>query len=315
MARRIRWFAPGVRVYEVVVKCSGDEMLMRPDSLAVLLIATALADACGRRRKVRLVAFCFVSNQFHLIVRIDDDADGRRISEFMKALDEQVAMKLNEHRGRHGHFFADRPSMTPILDEAHLMERMVYVHAQPVHHGLVDRVEEWPGLSSYRAVCDGASEVEATHFDEAAWRAAGEDRRELATFTRRVSVPVTMPAAWETLSASGVQAARRAVESGVREREREKAIERRARGEHRRLPKGSSYRKIDPFSRPTGSSTRKPAPWAHASAEAQRQYRAAYALMLAQYRVASEAFRATGVMGAFPEGTWLPWVREVPGLC
>ena len=63
MAHRIRWFRPGVLYYEIVIKCCGDEMLMRPDPLAVFLIAKALAGACTKHPRVRVVAFCFVDDQ------------------------------------------------------------------------------------------------------------------------------------------------------------------------------------------------------------------------------------------------------------
>ncbi len=241
---------------------------------------------------------------------IERDEDGLLISDFMKSLDEQIAISLNRHRGRHGHFFQGRPKITPILDDDHLAARMTYTHAQPVHHGLVERAEQWPGLSSFRAVCDGKPTLEVAYLDEEAWREAGGRQRDIAAFTETVSIPLAMPRKWQRLSELELETARRAHEQSVRGREREKAAERAAAGDRRRLPRPSYYTRLDPFSRPAGPPKRGPQPWAHANEHAREEYREAYSVMLESYRVASETFRATGQLCAFPAGTRPPWIRE-----
>lgn len=313
MGRRLRWWAPGVRYYEVVTKCCGDEMLMRPDAWSVFITALALAIACAAFPRVHVVSVCFLSNHMHLVLYVATDEDARSISDFMQRLDQLIAQDLNKHRERNGHFFRGPPRITAILDDAHLADRMTYTHAQPVHHGLVERVEDWPGLSSFRAVCEGKPSFEASYLNEEEWREAGAVQGDIASFTQTVSVPLTMPASWSEGSEAQLREARAAHERSVRERERQEATDRAARGERRRLPKGSSYTRTDPFSRPTGPTKKTgPQPWAHGDADAETAFRAAYSVMLEAYRVASARFRSTGVLGVFPTGTFPPWVREVP---
>jgi REP element-mobilizing transposase RayT len=296
---------------------AGDEMLMRPDPDCVIRIALALAAVSKRYARIRILAFCFVSNHFHLILGIDCDEDALDISDFMKDLDQDLAESINALRDRDGHFVKGRPKITPILDEDHLAERMAYTHTQPVHHHLVERVEEWPGLSSFRAVCEGSGRVVVHHLDEAAWREAGAEQSELAAHTTTVTIPIAMPASWESMSPRAVREARRAHEERVRARERVAALERRASGKQRRLPKPSHYTRVDPFSRPS-EETRAQAkakgakPWAYGTAEAVQAYCEAYDAMLASYRVASARFRATGKLCAFPEGTRPPWIARAP---
>lgn len=312
----VRWWMPGVRHYEVVQKCAGDEMLMRPDPDCVIRIALALAAVSKRYARMRILAFCFVSNHFHLILGIDRDEDALDISDFMKDLDQDLAESINALRDRDGHFVKGRPKITPILDEDHLADRMTYTHTQPVHHHLVERVEEWPGLSSFRAVCEGSGSVVVHHLDEAAWREAGGKQSELAEHTKTVTIPIAMPASWESKSARALREARRAHEESVRARERRAALERRASGRHRRLPKPSHYTRIDPFSRPEGvleaAKAKGPKPWAYGTAEAVQAYCEAYEAMIATYRVASARFRATGKLCAFPAGTRPPWIARAP---
>lgn len=305
MVHPVRWFPPGVRFYSVVIKCCGDAMLMRPDPRAVFLIAQALRGACLKNPTVRLLAFCFVSNHAHLVLSVD--GDGRAVSAFMKALDEKIAMDLNRHRGgRRGHFFAGKPKIAAILDDAHLMDRLTYTHAQPVHHDLVERAEDWPGLSSFRAVCEGSSGVATAWLDEDAWRAAGARPDQIRKHTHTVEVPLTPVPPWEELSELERRAARRAHEQSVRDRERERAAERRAAGLHRGLGKPSRLTKVDPFSRPDGPPPRRSRIWAHGAREIVGAFRTAYALVLASYRTASARFRQTGER-CFPEGTFAPW--------
>lgn len=292
-------------------------MLMRPDQRAVFLIGRALANACVRFPMVHVVSVCFVSNHMHLIVYVATDEDARCISKFMQVLDQQIAETLNEHRGRKGHFFADRPRIIPILDLARVVDRMTYTHAQPVHHHLVERVEDWLGFNSFRAVCTGKRSIEASWFAEDAWREAGARRDEIAKYTETVSVPLMTPPMWKSLTAAGRAAARSNHERSVRARERQAAVDRAAHDRSRRPPKPSSHTKLNPFSRPTKSAAEKereklkgPQPWAHATEQAEKAFKEAYRQMLAVYRVASARFRATGQLCAFPPGTFPPWVGD-----
>jgi REP element-mobilizing transposase RayT len=306
MGHPIRHYQPGVHTYEVIAKCCGDEMLMRPSPMGVALMALALSEACKEHPCIRVVAFTFLSNHYHLLLQVADDRDAPRISAFLKTLNQTLARTLNALLGRRGHFFRGKPHITAVLDDAAVADRMTYSHAQAVHHGLVERCEEWIGLSSFRAVCDGKPCLEVPHFDEAAWREAGARDSEIADFTKVVTIPLSKPLKWERLSPSELEAARRAHEESVRDRERDKRAER-ASGGRRSLPKPSSYATVDPFSRPAGPVEHKPRPWAHGSKEAVAAYRGSYSDTLASYRVASAKFRKTRKVGVFPTGTFAPW--------
>jgi len=303
MSRRIRWYHPQVRYYEVTLKCAGDEMLMRPDPHAVFLIARAIAMACGKYEGIFIHAICCVSNHIHILIAINP---GAPIALFMQLMNSQIGRPLNALRDRSGHFFKGPYKPTPILTDAHLFSRMTYVHAQPVHHDLVAHAEEWPGLSSFRAVCDGKPSIDVSYFDEAAWKLAGAHAAERDDYTETASIPITPLPHWDALNEHELRAARRAHEESLRDREREKQAERNARREHRPLPQPSSYERTDPFSRPAGGTKRGRRPWAHGDEQAIEEYREAYSRMLESYAVASERFRATGVLCEFPEGTFPP---------
>lgn len=75
MGHPIRHYPPGVHTYEVVAKCCGDEMLMRPSPMALGLIALALSEACKEHPSIRVVAFTFLSNHYHMLLQVADDRD------------------------------------------------------------------------------------------------------------------------------------------------------------------------------------------------------------------------------------------------
>ncbi|MFO0710484.1 MAG: hypothetical protein U0353_11630 [Sandaracinus sp.] len=312
MGHRIRHYAPGIHYYEVVAKCCGDERLMRPDPTATGHIALALSAACKKHGCIRVIAFQFLSTHYHLVLAVEDARDAPEISRFLKTLNQTIALCLNDLRGRDGHFFRGKPSVLPILDDAAVADRMTYTHAQSVHHGLVERTEDWPGLSSFRVVCEGKSSLDVPYFDEKAWRKSGSVPEQVEDFTTTISVPISNPMKWDGLSPASLRAARRAHERSVRDRERDKRAERKLEGGHRALPKASSYTKTDPYSRPAGPLKRSPKPWAHGSTRAVAEYREQYARTLEVYEVASETFRATGRLGRFPTGTFAPWSWDVP---
>lgn len=315
MARPIRWYPPGVRFYDVVCKCSDDQMLMRPDPMCVFLLALALLHARERQPQVHIAALGMVSNHPHMVLMVRSDADGPRVSKFMKAFDQFVAEKLNRLRDRHGHFFQGRPSIEPIFDEEHVLARMAYAHAQPVHHGLVESVEGWPGLSSFRAVCDGADGIEVRCPDREACLALLGRRARKRGLSDTITIPIATPLFWQELSPEAQREARAAHEATVLGREREKALEREAEPLSCPLPEGEHYTTIEPRSRPSKPPTRKPRPWGHGSAEARQQYREAYAQMLASYREASERFRSSGILCPFPAGTFPPWIDQAREHC
>ncbi len=302
MARR-RYLPPDLELAHVSFKCVGDAFLMRPDPYTNFVIACALADGI-ERYGVRLYAFCFLSNHSHLLVGIL----GCRLDSFMQYVKSRIALALNEHRGRDGAFFKRRYRVEPILSDDAAVGVEQYVHQQPVKHGLVERSVEWPGLSSFEAIVAGKPSVDVEWFDEQAWREAGACRGEHADFVQRVSVPLTPLPHRQGLSALELRAQRRALVMNMQDFESSAARKRRDDGNHRRLPKPSSYATQDPNGMParTGKKPRTPQPWAHGTDEQVAAYREAYELVMNAYDIASARYRKTGQLCPFPAGTFPP---------
>jgi hypothetical protein len=304
MANNIAWYPPDIVYYEIVIKCAGDQMLMRPDEKTTWIIADVLGHVV-RKHDIPLYAVACVSTHGHLIVGSRPEL---RLDKVQQDLKSQLAKRLNVERDRIGVFF-QRKKPIPILSTEAFFDRLRYTHAQPVHHGMVERVEDWPGLSSFRAVVEGKPSIEASWFDERSWRDAGADPTQKAAFLHVATVPITPPPEWDGLTDEQLRFQRAAHEESVRDREREQAA---ARGTSAPPPpEPSHYRQVDPFSRPVGPIQRRPAPIAHGSADEVAEYRRRYRIVVAAHREASAQYRATGKLCPFPLGTFPPRI-EVP---
>ena len=92
------------------------------------------------------LAYCLMSNHYHLVLVTAHDGLSRGIQE----LNGGYARQFNRRHGREGHLFRNHFWSVLLEDESHLLAACRYVVLNPVRAGLGDRPEEWP-WSSYRA--------------------------------------------------------------------------------------------------------------------------------------------------------------------
>jgi REP element-mobilizing transposase RayT len=118
------------------------EFLLRPSALTSSLFLYLLAVAAVEFG-IQLHAFCVMSNHFHLLLT-DPDA---RLPRFMQKLDALLARALNASLGRSGSVWEPERSysaVTPVAS-SDVLDKTVYVLANPVSAGLVRNGREWPG--------------------------------------------------------------------------------------------------------------------------------------------------------------------------
>jgi REP element-mobilizing transposase RayT len=138
-----RQVLPGT-TYLVTRRCSERRFFLRPSAITNSVFGYLLAVATARHG-VLVHAFCVLSNHFHLVVT--DPA--ARLPEFLRYLDGLVARAMNCSLGRWERFWdPDSYSAVRLENDAAVIEKIVYVLANPVAAGLVRRAREWPGLWS-----------------------------------------------------------------------------------------------------------------------------------------------------------------------
>jgi REP element-mobilizing transposase RayT len=130
--------------YLVTRRCSERRFFLRPSRHVNEVFLYVLAVAADRYG-ILVHAYCVLSNHYHLIVT-DPDA---RLPEFHRYLDGLVARAMNCALGRWESFWdPDSYSAVRLETPADILEKMVYVLANPIAAGLVRLGSEWPGLWS-----------------------------------------------------------------------------------------------------------------------------------------------------------------------
>jgi REP element-mobilizing transposase RayT len=123
------------------------------------------------------LAYCLMTNHFHLLVQLDEGG----LSLGMQTLNGWYARCINRAYGRTGHLFRNRFSGTLIESEEHLLAACRYVVLNPVRAGLCATPEHWP-WSSYRATVGLARPPRLLAVDELLRRFARDRRVAQARF-------------------------------------------------------------------------------------------------------------------------------------
>jgi putative transposase len=111
----------------------------REDFLGIL-------DAIVMRHGWACLAYCLMTNHFHLVIRLDEGG----LSRGMQTLNGWYARTINHRYGRTGHLFRNRFSGALMETEPHVFEACRYVLLNPVRAGLCASPEDWR-WSSFRA--------------------------------------------------------------------------------------------------------------------------------------------------------------------
>src|SRR5512138_289333 len=138
-----RQILPGA-IYLVTRRCTQRQFLLRPSRIVSEIVLYVLALASSRY-KVRVHAFCVLSNHYHLIV----SDPGANLPAFQQLLDALIARAVNASLGRWETFWApDTYSAVRLLSPGDIVAKTAYALANPVEAGLVASGSAWPGLWS-----------------------------------------------------------------------------------------------------------------------------------------------------------------------
>jgi len=149
-----RRIVPGT-TYLITRRCSQRQFLLRPSPTTTAIFRYVLAVA-AHRFGLQVHAYCVLSNHWHAVVT--DPA--ARLPAFEQYLDSLVARAVNASLGRWESFWAPSSySAVALTSGADVLEKAVYVLANPVAAGLVKRGRDWPGLWSAPESIGGAPVV------------------------------------------------------------------------------------------------------------------------------------------------------------
>ena len=139
----------------ITARCFQARKLMTPRDAAVREVCGGVLARSLRKYGVQVYAYAFMSNHFHLVI----GGRGLAIADFVRHLLCNLSRKLGPLcRPRWwGKFWERRASVTPILDDGALEDRVKYVLSHGVKEGLVRHARDWEGLHCAQQLVDGLS--------------------------------------------------------------------------------------------------------------------------------------------------------------
>ncbi|HET9955808.1 MAG TPA: hypothetical protein VFQ61_14960 [Polyangiaceae bacterium] len=151
-----REIIPG-RYYMITRRCVRRQFLLRPDQRTNQCFLFCLALA-AQYSGVRVVCFLAMSNHYHAIVH---DPLGT-LPLFLEHLHKLCAKALNARWSRWENLWAtEQTCATHLVNPSDVLDKVLYTLCNPLAEHLVERVTDWPGANSYRAMLTGRTiEVE-----------------------------------------------------------------------------------------------------------------------------------------------------------
>ena len=131
-----------------------------PNKLINAIILGILADAQNRYR-IKICAFVFMQNHFHLIFIPLDAIDAKEFFRYFKG---EVARAIRKLTGSNGAIWQGRTDTPILLDNETIIDKLSYIYLNPIEANLVIQIGEYPGLSSWQALKKGKVEIKAKRY-------------------------------------------------------------------------------------------------------------------------------------------------------
>ncbi len=138
MARTARASVGGV-CYHVLNRGNARQKVFRKEEDFAAFLE--LVEQAKERLPMRLLAWCLLSNHFHLVLWPHEDGD---LSRWMQWLLTSHVRRYHRHYHGSGHVWQGRFKAFPIQEGDHLRTVLRYVERNALRANLVARAESWP---------------------------------------------------------------------------------------------------------------------------------------------------------------------------
>jgi REP element-mobilizing transposase RayT len=299
MPRSLRYVPPGGALFELTSRTIHSRFLLRPGRRLNEVLAGVLGRA-QRRYGVTIFVGAFISNHFHLLVRVETP---HQLAGFMQYFKANLAKEVGRIYGWKEKLWGRR--YRPILvsdEEPAQVARLRYILSQGCKEGLVSSPLEWPGVNCARALLTGEPLIGYWYHRTEQYyaRRRGESARDHEYACREQIVLEQLPC-WSHLSPAEY---RSAISNMIREIEEETRQTHEA-AETRPLSVNEILEQ-NPQERPTRTAS-SPAPHIHAATRrVRRDLAKAYDVVCSAYRRASHDLKRGVGPVEFPAGCFPP---------
>jgi hypothetical protein len=156
MSRENRYYEPR-QVYEIVSRTKAHQPFP-PTELSNEILAGILGRALGALRII-LCHFVFMANHDHHLALSED---GEGLSNFYRDIKKHMtdAVKVLASLEQLN-MWQDRSNVMHIPLLRDILRKILYIYANPVVAGLVDSIDDYPGLNSWKAFLECAPRIDA----------------------------------------------------------------------------------------------------------------------------------------------------------
>jgi REP element-mobilizing transposase RayT len=119
------------------------QLLLRPSAQLNALLGGIFAYLQAKER-IKIYAICVLANHMHLVYK----KPSRAQYSFQQSLLDLITKRVNSLLSRRGGLWESRFDEQAIFDHLDLLESIIHVNTNPVHHALVPEPHLWPGLKS-----------------------------------------------------------------------------------------------------------------------------------------------------------------------
>ncbi len=298
MGRRIR-FVPQDSLVEVTCRTVQGRLLLRPSPILRDLTLGVLARA-ARLYPVRVHAFAFLSNHFHLLLTVPD---AQRLAAFMGYLNSNLAREAGRLIRWREKFWGRRYQAILVSgEETSQIARLRYILSHGAKEGLVRSPMEWPGAHAAPFLLSG-SPARGRWINHTLEYTAGRKGISLQPqdLVEEEALELARIPCWAALDGAEYRARMAEMIDAI-----EKDTVRKVRETGKPVAGRAFVQRQNPHFEPNrikkGS-----APLIHAfSRRVRKDTRDTYSLFLAAFRRASEQFRNGCLDACFPRGSFPP---------
>ena len=149
---RLRRYSPGGMVFHVLNRGVGRRMLFTKDE--DFLAFERVIEESLRTRRMRLCAYCLMSNHWHFILWPERDGD---LPAFMQQVTNMHVKRWKEHRHEigYGHLYQGRYKCFPVETEDYFYQVVRYVERNALRANLAERAEAWRWSSYCQPAANG----------------------------------------------------------------------------------------------------------------------------------------------------------------
>jgi REP element-mobilizing transposase RayT len=309
-----RYFDPAV-VYHVTSKTLRGEFFLHPSDATNELILGVLGRAQYRWPQVRLFAYVFMSNHFHLMIQGDPES----VPGFVGFIKREISRRRGIQSQSRGPMWQRRYEATALPSANAQLKCLKYILSHGVKEGLVERPGDWPGIHCAKQLVCGETRMgrwlNGTRFGKAVFQARDRKKQPPSRedYVEGHEVKLAILPCWKSQKATAIKnALRRIVDQVVQgARDRHRSNGSRVMGvEYLRKQSPKTRREVPPP--PWFEFRRKQiVAWAKRRDPAVLAYLNAYWEFQSAFKRASKKHITGKSFVTFPVGGWRPPVRPL----